>query len=141
MNNDNKDYARLVAAQNEATRRLKIKSIQNNLTDEQKRKNMYATISGICFAGALVATHFSGVDPNTAIATEIQAINSMDALKDYLATFTPAMWLTLTASVSSFFNFLKHRKKYNEANREFYDMMDTEPENYQDIVENQAKSK
>ena len=140
MNNE-KDYERLVAAQNEATRRLKIKNIQNTLTDEQKRKNMYATISGICFAGALVATHFSGVDIDAAIATEIQALNSFDAFKDYLSTFTPTMVATLTLSVSNFVKYLKHRRKYNEANREFYDMMDNQPEDYQDLVENQAKSK
>ena len=42
----------------------------------------------------MVTTHFSGVDPNQAIQTEIQALSSFGTLKEYLGTFTPAMWGT-----------------------------------------------
>ena len=130
MNENEKDHMNLVAAQYESKRRLKIKQIINTLSEERKKKSIYAIVSGICFTGLVVATHFSGVDANQAIQTEIQALNSFDALKEYLGTFPPAMWGTLVATAGSFSQFLKHRKKYNNATAEFYDMADTDPEYY-----------
>ena len=141
MENESKDYERLIAAQNESARRLKIKSINNTLSEEHKKKSMFALASGVCFAGLMVATHFSGVDMNQAIQTEIQALNSFDALKEYLGTFTPAMWGTMIATAGSISKYIKHNKAYKKANNEFYDMMDMQPEDYQDIVEHQAKSR
>lgn len=139
MNNETeKDYTRLVAAQNESKRRLKIKSINNTLSEEHKKKSMFAISSGVCFAGIMVATHFSGVDVNQ---TEIQALSSFDALKEYLGTVTPAMLGTMIATAVSLSKYIKHKKNYDKANQEFYDMMDNQPEDYQDIVESQAKSR
>ena len=141
MDNKEKDYARLIAAQNESARRLKIKGINNTLSEEYKKKNSFAIASGICFAGLVVATHFSGVVVDQAIQTEIQALHSFDAVKEYLGTFTPAMWGTMVAGVTTLSKYIKHNKAYQKANQEFYDMMNNEPEDYQDIVEHQAKSK
>ena len=138
---EQKDYTRLIAAQNESARRLKIKGITNTLTEENKKKRGFAITSGICFAGLMAATHFSGIDPNQVIQTEIQALNSFDALKEYLAYFTPAMWGALIATATSFSKYIKHKKKYDDANQEFYDMMDNQPEDYLDVVEHQAKSR
>lgn len=141
MENESKDYERLIAAQNESARRLKIKEINRNLSEEHKKRSMFAIASGVCFAGLMVATHFSGVDVNQAIQTEIQALSSFDALKEYLGTFTPAMWGTMIAAAGSISKYIKHNKAYKKADNEFYDMMDTQPEDYQDIVEHQAKSR
>lgn len=141
MEKEQKDYERLIAAQNESARRLKIKSISNTLTEEKRKKSMFAIASGVCCTGLLVATHFSGIDSNQAIQTEIQALSSFDALKDYLKMFTPAMWTTLAATAASFSNYIKHNKKYKNANQEFYDMMDNQPEDYLDVVEHQARSR
>ncbi len=138
---EEKDYERLIAAQNESSRRLKIKSINNTLSEEHKQKSMFAIASGVCFAGIMVATYFSGIDMNQAIQTEIQALNSFSALKEYLETMTPAMWGTMLATAASYSNYMKHNKAYKKANKEFYDMMNNEPEDYQDIVEHQAKGK
>lgn len=141
MENESKDYERLIAAQNESARRLKIKEINRNLSEEHKKRSMYAIASGVCFAGVMVATHFSGVDVNQAIQTEIQALSSFDALKEYLGTFTPAIWGTMIATAGSISKYIKHNKAYKKADNEFYDMMNTKPEDYQDIVEHQAKSR
>ena len=141
MENESKDYERLIAAQNESARRLKIKEINRNLSEEHKKRSMFAIASGVCFAGLMVATHFSGVDVNQAIQTEIQALSSFDALKEYLGTFTPAMWGAMIATAGSISKYIKHNKAYKKANNEFYDMMDTQSEDYQDIVEHQAKSR
>ena len=136
-----KDYERLIAAQNESARRLKIKEINRNLSEEHKKRSTFAIASGVCFAGLMVATHFSGIDINQAIQTEIQALSSFDALKEYLGNFTPAMWGAMIATAGSISKYIKHNKKYKNANQELYDMMDTQPEDYQDIVEDQAKSR
>lgn len=141
MEKESKDYSRLIAAQNESTRRLKIKSINNTLSEEHKKKSMYAIASGVCLVGLIVATHFSGIDMNQAIQTEIQALNSFDALKEYFRTFTPAMWGTMVATATSYSKYIKHNREYKKANKEFYDMMDNQPEDYQDIVEHQAKGR
>lgn len=136
-----KDYARLIAAQNESARRLKIKGINNTLSEEYTKKNSFAIASGICFAGLVVATHFSGVDVNQAIQTEIQALHSFDAVKEYLGTFTPAMWGTMIAGATTLSKYIKHKKAYQKANQELYDMNTNEPEDYLGVVEYQAKSK
>lgn len=135
------NYERLIAAQNESSRRLKIKSINNTLSEEHKKKCMFAKASGVCFAGLVVATYFSGIDINQAIQTEIQALNSFDALRDYLRTFTPAMWTTMLATAANYSKYLKHNRAYKKANQEFYDMMDNQPEDYQNIVEHQVKGR
>ena len=136
-----KDYPRLIAAQNESARRLKIKGIINTLSEEQKKKTGYSIASGVFMIGTLVAIHFSGIDSKTAIETEVRALNSFDALKQYLAMFTPATYASMIATVLSISKYIKHKKNYSHANQEFYDMMDNQPEDYQDIVEGQAKSK
>lgn len=141
MENESKDYERLIAAQNESARRLKIKEINRTLSEEHKKKSMFAIASGVCFAGLMVATHFSGVDMSQAVQTEIQALSSFDALKKYLGTFTPAMWGAMIATAGSLSKYIKHSKAYKKADNEFYDMIDTQPEDYQDEVERQAKSK
>lgn len=138
---EEKDYSKLIAAQNEAARRLKIKSINNNLTEEYKKKNAMAIASGICFAGVLAATHFSGIDPNQALATEIQALNSFEALKQYLSMITPAMYGSIIAWVASTSSYIKHKKRYDKANKEFYDMAYNQPTDYLDTVERQSKSR
>ena len=109
MENESKDYEKLIAAQNESARRLKIKEINRNLSEEHKKRSMFAIASGVCFAGIMVATHFSGVDVNQAIQTEIQALSSFDALKEYLGTFTPAMWGTMIATAGSISKYIKHK--------------------------------
>lgn len=136
-----KDYARLIAAQNESKRRLKIRKIQNTLSAEHRERSRYAVASGVCFAGLMVATHFSGVDMTQAIQTEIQALSSFSALREYLGTFTPAMWGALIATAGSLSQYIRHNRRYREANQEFYDMMEIEPTDYQDIVESQARSR
>lgn len=139
-----KDYERLIAAQNESARRLKIKKINRTLSEEHKKRSMYAIASGVCFAGLMFATQFSGVDVYQAMQTEMQALSSFDALKEYLDTFAPTMlgtMITMVATVGSISKYIKHNKAYKKADKEFYDMMDTQPEDYLDIVEDQAKSR
>ena len=138
---DEKDYARLIAAQNEHARRLKIKEIQNTLTDEHKWKVRGAVATGISVIGVLAATYFSGFDVQKAIDTEISALNYFSALKEYLSMITPAMWGTIALYVSSATGYLKHKRNYDKANRDFYDAVATSPEDYQGLVESQARSK
>lgn len=136
-----KDYARLIAAQNESARRIKIQNIQNTLSYEQKKKRDYAIATGICIVGTTFASLYAGISPTNALQSQIHALSSFDALKDYLESFTPAKWVAIIATATNIINYIKHNDKYNKANADFYAMMDHPSENYQDIVENQAKSK
>ena len=133
------DYLRLIAAQNESERRIKIKNIQRTITEEKKEKILWAIISGVSIAGLFAATHFAHIDPSMAVKTEIQALNSWDAAKEYIKMITPAMWTTLVASAASISQYVKHNKKMKKANQDFYDMDENEPKDLQDIVESQAK--
>ena len=135
-----KDYLRLIAAQNESTRRIRIEGIRDAITDEQRRRRGSAIVAAISFAGFAVATHFSGINPDVAIQTEIQALNSFEALKDYLSMITPAMYATMAATAASFSNFIRHNRAFRRANKEFDNMVNNEPENLQDLVEKQAKT-
>lgn len=136
-----KDYGQLIAAHLESERNLKIRSIQNTLTEEKKKKKRYAFASGICFAGTMAATLFSGIDPSQTIPKLIQSLNSFDTLKEYREYFTPAMVGTMITTIISFAQYIRHKKKYDKANQEFYDMDEIRPEDYQDIVEHEARSK
>lgn len=135
------DYLRLIAAQNEANRRLKIKSINNTLSDEKRKKSNRAIAAGISIVGLTAAVQFSGYDAEQAIALEMQALNSFDALKEYFSLYTPAMWGTLAATAVSISSYIKHSKKYNCAKQELADMTIIEPEVYLEEIEKQAKSK
>ena len=136
-----KDYARLIAAQNESERRIKIKSINDTLSETNKKKKLFAITSGICFSGMMVALLTSGVDPAEAIKTEIAGLSSFDSLVEYLKTFTPAMIGSLIAFATSLTAYIKADKEYKKADIEFYNMTDNEPVYYQDVVERQARNK
>ena len=136
-----KDYARLIAAQNESERRIKIKSINDTLSETNKKKKLFAITSGICFSGMMVALLTSGVDPAEAIKTEIAGLSSFDSLVEYLKTFTPAMIGSLIAFATSLTAYIKADKEYKKADKEFYNMTDNEPVYYQDVVERQARNK
>ena len=77
------DYAKLVAAQNEAGRRLKIATFTHDLTEEEKKKSFWGKVSGICIAGIIASSLLTGFDYKEAVALEVQALTSMEALKDY----------------------------------------------------------
>lgn len=136
-----KNYDELIAAQNESERRIKIKGIINTLTEEQKKKRIFAILSGVCFGGLMVATHFSGIDSNQILRTELQSLQSFDAAKEYISSITPAMWEGMIATAVSLSQFIKHKRNYNKANQEFYDVTDNEPINYLDTVKSQARNR
>ena len=136
-----KDYARLIAAQNESERRLKILSVKRTLDEEYKKKNRLAVISGICFAGIAAAVHFSFMDIQQAVQTEINALNSFSALKDYLLMISPATYGTIAASAMGLSNYIKHKRNYEKARHELSDILNNPPEAFQDEVEKQAKTR
>lgn len=136
-----KDYLRLIAAQNESERTLKIVQIENTINDEKKQKVKSAVLSGIFITGMVAAVHFSGVDVENAIRLELEAINSMDALKEYFSTITPAMWATAAGTVINVVNYIRHRRREKNATIEYENMQKYAPVNLQDEVERHARNK
>ena len=106
MNEENINYERLIAAQNESARRYKITRIKNTIDEEKRRKNISAIISGTWFVGAIVTALASGVDIHEAAQLEIQSLSSFSALKDYLALFSPALYASITLPAANFVNFI-----------------------------------
>lgn len=125
--------------QTDPNRRLRIIDNMVTATEEYTKKNISAIATGICFSGLIVATHFSGIDVNQAIQTEIQSLNSFGTF-EVLKDFTPAMWMSIIAGASSLSQYIKHNKKHKQANQEFFDLMENQLESYQD-VESQGKNR
>lgn len=139
MNVESKDYERLIAAQNEATRRLKIRSINNKLSEEKAKKSKFAIISGVCMSGVIAATLFSGIDPEQAWQTQIQALNSFEALKEYFSMLTPAIYGTMIATTASLCGYIKHHKKQKKASQELDDILSIKPEFYLDDIKKEVE--
>lgn len=133
------DYLKLLAAHKESERRIKIRSVIETINDEKKKKWGAAIIAGTAFAGLVVATHFSGVNTEEAIQTEIKALQSFDALKDYLSSFTPAMWGTMAVTVAGLSRYISARKKEKKASEEFKNITDNEPISTKSYIESEAK--
>ena len=141
IENEDVDYNRLIAAQNESARRLKIASINRTIDTEKNKKRISAILTGVFAAGVIVATKYSGIDIEQGIQTEFEAINSMEALKEYLGMITPAMYATIICSVLNFENFLKHKRKQKDAEQELNDMQNYNPTAFLDEVDRQTRRK
>ena len=135
MNEENVNYERLIAAQNESARRYKITRIQNTIDEEKRRKNISAIISGTCFVGAIATALASGIDAHEAIQLEIQSLSSFSALKDYLALFSPTFYASAALSAANFVNFIKHSRRYKDANNDMDAMNNNTPEMYMNDME------
>lgn len=141
MNEVNQDYAKLVAAQNEAGRRLKITTFTHDLTEEQKKKSLWGKVSGAFVAGLIATTALTGFDVNQAVALEIQSLTSMEALKDYFAMVTPPMWLSMIGTAGSILNYKFHNDKLKKAQFNLDMLKEFLPENYLGEVERQSKGR
>lgn len=135
------DYAKLVAAQNEAGRRLKIATFTHDLTEEQKKKSLWGKVSGVCIAGIIASSYLTGFDYKEAVALEIQALTSLEALKDYLMMITPPMWLSILGSAGSIMKYKLHNDKLKEAQFNLDTINEFLPKNYLDEVEGQARGR
>lgn len=135
------NYTKLIAAQNESRRRLKIASINRTIDTERNKKRISAILAGVFAAGVIVATKYSGVDLDQAIQTEFEAINSLEALKEYLSMITPAMYATIIGAVTNFCNYLRHKRNQKEAMQALNDMDNYAPTAFLDEVERQARNK
>lgn len=106
----------------DSNRRIKVLKLERTISSERRKKNGNAIAAGAFFVSTLVAIHLSGIDVEAAIQTEIKALHSFDALKEYLATFTPVIYMKLAASALTFSKAIKHRKKQKEAETDLEDI-------------------
>lgn len=136
---ETRNYEKMIAAQNESNRRLKICKITRTIVEEDKKRCINGIISGVSVVGLMAATHFSGIDMNQAIQTEFQALNSASAFKEYLSYFTPAMWTSLAGTAVFYLNCIKHNRAYKNAKDELNDMDLASVDVCEDVVENHAK--
>ncbi len=141
MNEEQINYAKLLAAQNESARRLRIINIENTLSDERRRRNLSAIIAGACMSGAAMLSHIQGIDINHAVELERQALTSYAALKEYLSMLTPSFYACVTVGAANILNFIRHRRNYNRASRELDAMNATAPEMFLDDIERQAQGR
>lgn len=138
------DYTRLIAAQNESERRIRIVGIERNIQHQRTDMVRDFIASGTFFVGALVATYFSGmtdVPTDQMVQLEIQSLNNIDALKEYLSMVTPAMWLTLVPAVSSFIHGIRNRRRLNESQDELEAINNNTPESMLNSVDEQVRIK
>ena len=136
---ETKDYAKLIAAQNESARKLKIIGVQRELNVARRRRVAAAFATGFYACGLIVATCFSGIDPNEIFHAGIDALNSFDSLKELVQQITPAMWLSILGTIAAYTEFIRQSRNYRTANEEFYDIVNYEPTDYLKTVDSQAE--
>lgn len=115
------DYAKVLVEQKKIGRRLKIQSIENQMSEEKSKKKTNAILTGILAAGVIASAKLSGLDIKQALETEVQALTSLKALGSYFAMFTPVTYVTSAYAALCAVNYFKHNKKYNKLSNELYE--------------------
>lgn len=77
-------------------------------------KNRAAIMAGICILGAAVNIHFNGADINTVVQHEIEALQSWEALGQYLQDLGPLNTILIAGSAGFFNRYLKERRLEKE---------------------------
>ena len=133
------DYLKLIAAHKVSERRIKIRNVEAKIAEEKVSKIYSAILAGVAFTGLCVLIKTTGIDTEKAIEMEKEAIFSVAALKEYLGTFTPGMWLTMAAAAAGIASFSKHNDKQMAAQMEYDNLMENDPLRIEPIVESDAK--
>ena len=113
------NYLKLIAAQNERNRVVKICEIQDNLTLEERRRMRSAIALGISITCVFASTLLSDMDITSMQMNEIlmqtwEQLSSFEALKEYFKSLTPAMYLSAAATILNGRNYIRHHHKVQE---------------------------
>lgn len=135
------DYIRLDQARKESERRYKLVSTANKIDDEKRKKVISAIATGVCFSALMASTLFSGNDLEKMAQLGLNVFNNMELVPEYLQSFTPAMWLSVVGTATSFVKYIKHSKKEKEAERDFDNMLALNPTYFMGEVKQQAKKR
>ena len=136
------NYLQLIAAQNQSERMFKIRKIRNNINREEKKVVKNSILCGICFIGAATSMQLAGIDVEQAIQLEIDAITSYDALKTYFMEYmNPGILISVAGMVKTYISAVKHREKAQINKEDLEAMMETEPTEYMEDVDNKARTR
>ncbi len=138
---ENPNYLRLIAAQKEAERQVKIANVNYTLTEEHRKRNLARWATAACTVGLLVAGYFNAIDPIEAIKIEIAGLSTFEGLREYLRSITPAEYLGMLGTSAAISQWIKHGSAYKKANAEHASLTDNTPEIFMDVAEHQAKSR
>ena len=110
-----------LARMEQENRRFGILKRERAMTDEQRKRNRASIMAGVCILGAATAVYFNGQDVHQVLQHELNAIYSWEALGQYIKDLGPLTTL-LAASAGAFIaKYVKHSRKYKEAQNEFID--------------------
>ena len=124
-----------VAEQMETERRYKILRLERVENDERRARVRGAILGGVSMAALLLLGLNHQATTSELLDLEIQALSSVDALKQYLTSFTPAEYLAVLGTASGFLSAIKHNNRYHQAQGELEDMINSQEEQ----IENQEQ--
>ena len=141
---NNENYLKLIAAQNEHNRVVKICEIHNNLTLEERRRTRSAIALGISITCIFASTLLSDMDitsmqMNDIIMQAYEQLSSFEALKEYFKSLTPAMYLSVAATVLNGRNYIRHHHKVQELESKLHVNTMNEPTDFYSKVEGQSR--
>jgi len=102
-------------------RKFTILQKERAMNDAQKARNKSAIMAGLCILGAAASAYFSGLDVNTALQHELNALYSWQSLGQYLQYLGP-LTTVLSASAGGFIaKYFRRSKLFKQAQNEFID--------------------
>lgn len=143
-NQKEENYLKLIAAQNEHKRVLKIFEIQDKLTLEERRRTNSAIVLGISAVCLLASTLTLDIDMNITEINEMlmqtyEHLSSFESLKEYFKSLTPAVYLSMAATVLNGRNYIRHHRKVQELEGELHVNTMNDPTDFYGEVEGQSR--
>lgn len=141
---NNENYLKLIAAQNEHKRVVKICEIQENLTLEERRRMRSAIATGISIACVFASTLLSDMDITSMQMSEIlmqtyEQLSSFEALKEYFKSLTPAMYLSIASTILNGRNYIRHHHRVQELEGKLNINTMNDPTDFYSKVEGQSR--
>ena len=98
-------------------KRLTILQRERAMNDAQKAKNRAAIMAGVCILGACVALYFKSQPPSQVIQHELESLQSLRSLGQYLQDLGPLTTLLAISAGSFVGKYFKNSKKFNDAKK------------------------
>lgn len=141
---ENENYLKLIAAQNERNRTVKICTIQSELSREESRRTISAIATGISIASIFATTLLSDVNMDLTQINELvmeayEQLSSFEALKEYFKSLTPAMYLSIAATILNARNYIRHNRRCQALDDELANETMFEATDFYSKVEGQSR--
>lgn len=137
--NGDPNYLRYIAAQGDAERQRELDERYIKLQTDKAKMINNAIMTGVFIVGYAAAVHFSGLNMDQFLEQELRALNSWGDLKEWAATITPAMWLTILGAASSIIGLIKNKTDLEMDKVRLDSAIAHDPDKIQDRIDRRIK--